>query len=472
MTLKINGVPILNFMDLKRHFDPMDIYWHLEAFCGFAEVHCLPLSTLLTNKETATKYVAQYLTKEFWLKTIRSSNHYIDLSVKNQFDMIREDIFKDMIDPDDDEEDIAEAVKDFKREIEDADIYDKLTHISRLLGEQEALKKTISLLAICELAEIEPDQVDVSLWNEELRISGAVHKSENSTYISHTGQRAAVSGNVDYGSDITSFTYDQDVYLTTGAYVYKYWYHDEDLLVDGKCIKTVRIIAKSGSNRYASVKIELYSSKTKSLVQTVILKKDEYRYCNVSDGKIIKFLPILSISDELCVMRGELENPNLLIQARNAEAWPLNIDQVSSFVACEKGHGFLMVQNGKINAQFFKPAEDYFYKLRLEMVPLPVVEILVHEDRYFLLMEDGSVFTNEDGYISRKKVSLSDLNRCPIPVINGINAGEAVISESKKSLAIIDFRKGTNTVIFEGDGLDFEVKEQNGGLGIKLLKSM
>ena len=455
---------MLNFVDLKRQFDPLFFYQHPETFCAFAEVHCLPLPTLLTSKKTGERYVARYLTKEFWLSVIRSADCSLELPAEKQFARIADATVKTLCDPDDDEEIITETVNALDREISDALINEKLSELSRLLGEPDASKKALPFLAICELSEILPSQVDASRWKEETPSTATPKPQEMG--VSSAAQSAGASEQPQSNSAIEFFHYENDVYLTAGTYVYRFWYHDENALSKGSRIKTVRIAAKGSANQYASVKIELYSPETKALVQTIILKKDEYRYCNAVDGKIIKFLPVASISDDLCMMREALGSSNLFIQPRNAEAWTLNVDGVSSFAVGGNDRGFLMVQGGKINSQFFKPAEDYFYKLRLGMVPLPVVEAAVKDDQYFLLMEDGSVFTNAKEPMPVGRVSLTKANRCPLPRVNGREFAEAALSSSQKSLTVFEGVASQTPVFFDGDGRRFDVKERNGCLDI------
>lgn len=463
--LKVNGEPVLNFVDLKRQFDPLYFFRHLETFCTFAEVHCLPLPTLLTSKKTGERYVARYLTKEFWLSVIRSADRSLELPAEKQFAGIVEATLKTLRDPDDDEEIITETVNALDREISDALINEKLSELSRLLGEPDASKKALPFLAICELSEILPSQVDASRWKEETPSTATPKPQEMG--VSSAAQSAGASEQPQSNSAIEFFHYENDVYLTAGAYVYRFWYHDENALSKGSRIKTVRIAAKGSANQYASVKIELYSPETKALVQTIILKKDEYRYCNAVDGKIIKFLPVASISDDLCMMREALGSSNLFIQPRNAEAWTLNVDGVSSFAAGGNDRGFLLVQSGKISAQFFKPAEDYFYKLRLGMVPLTVVEAAVKGDEYFLLMEDGTVFSNAKEPPAGSRVSLTEINRSPFPTVNGKNSGEAVLSASRKSLTVFDTASGKSVVFFDGGTTPFEVREHDGYTDIR-----
>ena len=457
--LKANGEPVLNYVDLKRQFDPLYYYRHLETFCAFAEIHCLPLPTLLTSKKTGERYVARYLTKEFWMGVIRSADRSTKLPAQKQFAEIVKATTKALCDSENDEEAISETKEALSREIEDARVADKLSDLNRLLGEPDASQMALPLLAICELSEILPSQVDVSRWKEET--SSAVTPKVPGMGVSSAAQSAGAPEQPQSDSAIEFFHYEDDVYLTAGTYVYRFWYHDEDALSKGSRIKTVRIAAKGGTNQYASVKIELFSPETKALVQTVILKKDEYRYCNTADGKIIKFLPVASISDDLCIMRETLDSSSLFIQPRNAEAWTLNVDGISSFAAGGNNLGFLLVQNGKISAQFFKPAEDYFYKLKLGMVPRPVVEATVKGNEYFLLMEDGTVFSNAKELPSGGRVSLTETNRHPFPTVNGKISGEAVLSDSRKSLTVFDTASGKSAVYFDCGTTPFEVREQD-----------
>ncbi len=462
-TLRIHNVPILNYIDLRQQFDPIDLYTHLEQFYEFAEVHCLPLPILLSDRETGQKYKATYVTKEFWLRMIRTSGQFTDLSMEKIASQMIEDEIKAEHVSDDGCAERDEAVKKLKKELTDADIEEKWEYISSMLNDKTDVRKVLSLLAICEIAEIHPKQMDISVWKR-------TQKSADEYGEQDSGGKQALQNYIKNTSDIMYFTYEKDICLTASAYAYKYWYHDEDTLEKGKHIKTVRITATGSSNQYASVKIELYSFKSKALLQTITLKRDEFRYCNVSAGKIIQFLPIASISDDICLLRAPLDSSNITVQARQAEAWTLNIDHVSSFICGGDGQGFILIQNGKINSQFYKPAKDYFNKLRLEMIPLPVVEGMIQGKNYFFLLEDGSMFSNasKQNVVGPGTAVLNKMNRYPFPSMNSNTFREAALSQSLKSFVGIDTASGKNTIIFLGDERSFETKLQNEQIVIRL----
>lgn len=58
--LKIHGKGILHILDLKREFDPWEIYNQLEVFCAFVRVHSMPLSLMIGHERAA------HLDKKFW----------------------------------------------------------------------------------------------------------------------------------------------------------------------------------------------------------------------------------------------------------------------------------------------------------------------------------------------------------------------------------------------------------------------
>ena len=154
--LRIDGLPILNFIDLQHHFNPIDIYNQLTVFMQFADIHCVSLPVQYINEKTGVKYKAEYITKEFWLKLISRVNGIKTLSPKEAFDQIIESEKKNLLSLYHDLDYDAEIEQGFAKETIDARIDYKLMAISQAL-ENEGAKKVLMLLAICEIAEINPE---------------------------------------------------------------------------------------------------------------------------------------------------------------------------------------------------------------------------------------------------------------------------------------------------------------------------
>lgn len=69
--LKINGVPILNFIDLQREFSPLALYDNLSLFREFSKVHCLNLP-ILAKKDDSEACPTEYFDKALWQSVLEN----------------------------------------------------------------------------------------------------------------------------------------------------------------------------------------------------------------------------------------------------------------------------------------------------------------------------------------------------------------------------------------------------------------
>lgn len=446
--LKINGTPVLNFVDLQKTFSPTAIYEQLEIFDSFAAVHCVPLPVLLTDRESGNRYIARYLTKEFWHKILRSvqwPQAAGDIDACLDF-FLRQEIEEQS--KGEDNSGIKEAVD---REMEDAELHQKLCFIAQSAQVGEDYRKAVLLLVISELAEKDARKVEAGGWKKP----------------DSTGQDSQEQVSGDAHTAAIPFTYEETAYLTAGSQVYRYWYHDRDVLSPGEKIRTVRIEAKGSSNQYADVRIELYNEETGQCVQKIVLQKGEYRYCNVAGGRVIKFLPAVSLSDDICLSRSDYGKSEIMVFPKNGESWILNAENVTCFSAGSKEKGFLLIKDGKVNFQFYKEAEDYFTRLQLEIIAMPVVEALVSRQGYELLLEDGSTVTNTEKGVRKDVLTLNDTGRYPLPAVTDLSdCREAVFSETRESLAILRSGKEKESIYFAGGNRKFRVQETEIGIEI------
>ena len=417
--LKTFDRPVLNFFDLHNDFSPIELFSQIDSFIDFAEVHCLPLQSHLRNKE-GNLYPAVCLTKKFWLAILRRTEWSSNKTLGEMFNEISGN------DP------------DTRKEVEDARIVEKLSFISR--NSQQNSKNVILMLAIAELAEIDSTKLEASQWN---------FSSEDIT-------------NSD--DEIQEFNCgDGKVNLIASEHIYRYYYYDGEDLSENSAIVTVKIEAKGSLNQFAKVKIELYSEALACCVLKLDLKQGEYVYCNVADGKIIKFLPNISINDEMCLLRENYTNSLIKVFTKGAEEWTVRVEDVSSFATGTRHDGFIMLKNGKINHSFYEPAKDYFERVKLDMIFLPVVEALIYEGGYKFLLSNGTIKSNGPLPTSNRKVSLSSAGRYPFPEVKGcVSCKEAAISSSGQSAAIItndDNKRFYVQFIGENNGLRIHNKK-------------
>ena len=443
-TLRINGTPILNFLDLQSQFSPSELYRQLEAFERFAAVHCVPLPLQLTSLESGKRYHAKHLNKEFWHGLLRRVDWPEEGSCAwDCLCTLTGQLLRSL--EAEQEEALAAAQNTLREEQADAGLEEKLSFIEHTAGTGQDPRKTVLMLAICELAEIDPRKTAPGDW---LVPEGSVRSAFR-----------AFAG--DAGTEPVSFPYEQTAYLITGSLV-KYWCYDSETLEPCAKIRTVRLEAKASENQYAVARVELYSEKTGRCVRNVMLKSGEFRYCSVSGGRIIRFLPAVSISDDLCLFRPDYKKPEVQVLPKNGESWTLDTEHVTCFSTGPKNTGFLLIQDGQVNTMFYKTAEDYMTRLQLEMLMLPAIEARVCQEGYEILLEDGTTISNLPGGCRSGIPTLYPA----LPEVRGLSdVQELALSETRRSAAVLCGAGVQARICFDGVDSVFQISE-NGGIPV------
>lgn len=392
--LKFNNIPIWNLVDLQREFSPMAALTQLKAYEEFVKVHCIPLPLMLENEDE--RYEAYYLTKEFWKKILQNVEWPQMESAEAGLKYFLKLRYEDEIGGPAEERQIPiedDSVReDITLEVRDSQVFEKLHYIcesGKYGATDDEIRKAILLLAICEIAEI--SALSQQFQNVQQTVSTGTQKDDVKTH-----------------TEIEEFPFEENAPLVASEKAYRYWYHDEDHLLEGESIRTVCVKAQMGSNQYAKVMIELYSTVTKALIQTLVLDKDEYRYCNVAGGRIIQFLPLESQSPEISLIRKEADRSEITVKYNGEEPWTLHQNGASCWAAGDKDTGFLLIQNGTANAAFYKPAAEYLVQLKLDMIALPVVEVQIKDGDYQLLTSEGTILS---GRASAQMLQAVALNR-------------------------------------------------------------
>lgn len=441
--LKLNNVPILNFVDLQKEFSPMEIYRKSAVFYDFASVHCLPLQTHLTHKGDGNAYVASYFTKSFWLAILEGSawdENVCDAEACLSYFVSH--ILKDTMQPKEaekkgepglykgeeeiageegDEAELHKIKEEIAKEAKDLEIVQKLKYLQYVcetIGVWESFHQAPVFLAIFELSEKNVLKVEMNVWRNDFFVQNKGNETEDSF--------------------VQKFPYETEAVLATGNTVYKYEYFDDEQLSPGAVISTVRVEAKGGNNQYTDVIIELHSEKMNRCVERIVLHRGECRYCNVSQGKIIRFLPSAFVSGNMCIRRTDLSNDNIKITCKGEEEWEMNLSHVSVLSAGSVEQGFLFVQDGKVNSLFYKPAENYRVKLRLDMIRKPVAEVKIGADGYEILLNDGTVVHEKAENEKSGIVSLEREKRHRVVSVKGHpEYREIVLSEDRKGIVIL-----------------------------------
>ncbi|MBE6728110.1 MAG: hypothetical protein E7562_05645 [Ruminococcaceae bacterium] len=452
--LKLNDVSILNFVDLQKNFSPLDVYAQLPAFETFALVHCVPLvlQFAVDFDGEKIKKPAEYISKEFWYGIIKCRTFPQKCkSVKEGLNFFLEQKADEVVGIDRTydykekwasiNEKLGKVMSEINEELEVARIDEKIAFISKSVSldkTPESLLKVLVLLAICELSEVDATKQSF----KENRIEQVKEEGIN--------------------NEISLFPYEKNAPLKASKTPYKFWYYGGNALENGGEISTVKIEAGACANSYYTVNIELYSDEDESLVQTLSLKPGESCYCNVVSGKIVKILPGISLSDDLCLIKRRNAVSDIKVLSKDSQEWVLNFENIACFSAGSKEQGFLLVQNGRIISNFYKPAEDYMTKLKLDMINKPVVEVKVTDNGYVILTQDGKVIFEKGGKAEAAVVSLDKYFGSSLKQPKSKDAYmQYALSDTQKSLALID-EKGFEKVYFNGAGKNFTIKPKEG----------
>ncbi len=402
--LKSNGHIILNFVDLQEHFSPWEFLTQKRSFEKFAKIHCLPLTTWVKDKNGG-KTKAKYFNKKFWMEVLNKDwdSDALD-DEKSAYDYIYD--LSNLLHTDILEQEATDAKQ---KELELLCIQEKINFICNESGLTQSKDDKITvalLLALCELAEFDAREQNFQRWV----------------------QNSVTENNENYGEDCDeepndiientpapeSFPNGSKLTLNTSAVPYRFFYHESGIL-QSDVIKTVRIEAVDGNG--AKVIIEL-CRESGEVYDTVEMITGEYRDCNVSAGKIIRFLPTLSISDTLCIARKDYCSSDITIMPRDAMEWTLSIDssiakKITSFAAGDnETEGFLCIRDGKLMRGFYKPNDNYKTRQRFDMIKDRLVEVRLFNGYYELLTEGGKVISdNSERNGLRNVVTLYPRNR-------------------------------------------------------------
>lgn len=369
---KIDGNDILNIYELQDNFSLGKIYSNIEQFKIFAKVHCKPLVKSYYDSDKKLN-IASRFDNSFWFDVLCGEEdkteysgyvEYLSGDEKNFAEGIKKHCRHKEI-----EEEIIEECKAFQLKEKIKYLFEKIP--KELNSKQNILK----LLAICELSHINALEVKDFTFKKEDAISKINLKG------------------IKFFPDKKS-----EIVFDTANKPYRYWYHCDDKLADGEKIKTVKIKAVGVPGK--KVVIELYSDKDEKLVDSRVINKDGFIYCNIAGGKIIKFLPDVDAALSKC--SGYSKEDKRSIRAAFLKK------NVGVFAIGNKEYGYLTAENGKLNCLFYKPARNNEeVEFRLCSIFDNVVELKFTQNGYQILTDKGTVIDKK----TEKNVKAVSLER-------------------------------------------------------------
>ena len=495
--IKINGRPLLNFMDLKSEtLQPLELYEQISAFAEFSKTHCVLYPLVLKNKGDE-QYTAEYLTKDFWQSVLDSPDiqnmkgtatevmkklfekeysnvlfdeNFEDYTIKlweseskekksksaekrgstaNSKNIKSDEIeeidplndkyvraaaeaattaeIKSLLSlaltkgtealPDDLSEDIKKtlfakyqeaykkganktrkkekvvssvprvflALKDISTEYSDAEINKKIEFIEKNGNCKENARKTVLLLAICELSECDARKAN---WKKTVSTVPEVKKVPQK----QKNKNKQVSAKPESTVVASPFPYENSISLDCSNITYRFLCYDSNYLEKGKTIRTVKIIANKSSNYKTSV-IELFSQKEKTCIQRIALQSGEYVYVNATGDKIIKALPDIFASQDTFIVK---KQNALKIYHTTKDAWMPDTSAFNNITCVATGsdsEGFLILNDGKVITYNCRMIEsNYTASLGVKSIISPVAEIAKVDVGFAILLNDGTVF--------------------------------------------------------------------------------
>ncbi len=451
--IRIDDKSILNFYELQKNFEPLALMENLDEFKSFAAVHCIPLPLYYTDNDNE-RQKAEHITKEFmnfllnlesvpqtesawdYLYSLLISRCEVISGVKNEDGSY---VFENW----QDEKQWKDEYLRMEEEIAFFKLREKLDHIiasGKLTNSIKDELKSIILLAICEMSEVDA---------RKYSFKGACEFSDK----------------MKNENPILPFTYTHTVNFETRSMPYRFKYHDEDVLSAEKTIHTVRINAIAGRNKYETVKIELYSDNGE-IIQQIKLNNGEYRHCNVSNEKVIKFLPTISAGREGYMVRESYDSSEITIITDEKD--PITFMEsrkrdISSFNFLNTNSGFSYIIDNKLRLDektSSYPELNYIKN---------VVEAVLIDDGYILLNKYGITNSNKNEFDGIKTVSLDKYSRGKFHIVNLLNesATEISVSDDKKCIVV---RTDEDNIITRNKnrGESFEIIEENGQIIINL----
>lgn len=381
--LKVNGHGILNLLDLQRTCPVWQIMGQMEEFRSFAEVHCVPLPLLFTTTDGKRKRAA-YLTKAFWLSLLPSEPPLKgNLSEKEWVEYI---VGKWAAQYEPDAAVPEEIMREVIIEAEHEKIMEKAAALLNLKKQDSNLtgNELITILAVCMLAELDMDKID--------SFTRGRGTSKGGYPVSHAGTQLMPMEMPDNSNRIR---------LIACSTPYRYFLFEDNRMPDKGIIKTVCVEAVSSQNEFERVIIQVYSEKENKVVWEFNLNKGEYRYCNIIQGKIIKFLPSMCIGKHRCIYRYRYNSSDLIVEDRYGGGETKTILEygggVSSFGTGAEGDIFIC--SGSLMLSRYRPyMSNPAVKMKLDglmMLAECFVEVSILDDKYMLLTDWGGVYSND-----------------------------------------------------------------------------
>lgn len=461
--LRLCGHSIVNLNDLREYGNFWQIYNQKEIFYRFAEIHCLPITLMLEDGRDAV-----YLDKKFWLDFLKrlagntnmdskqlSVNEYeeciLDRCIaryeeeerKSQFtnvglDIIPEDVSKwqsyielainnllksghsNKIKKEEEEEIRSELSEPFfaseedkqcvRTEISQLHIVRKIKLILERAKEFEGNCRLVLIcLSIHMLTEI--DILEFDFENKAIMPKEGVKVKDDT--VSHLpidqqiGKKESVKLSTPMETIGTQALRERSELLNCRKQPYIWLLYESDTLQERSVIQTVKVEAVKSEDAFGNACIQIYSESQQAIVFEFFLRPGEYRHCNITNGKVICFLPTMSISHDRCVYRPHYYSGDLVVKKKDAEEdMRLNYGTDISDM-CAGKDGEIYLRKGQILAgRYLLKMKNRRVESILDTVSEEFVEVELVDNGFLLLTNKGKICSNLQEWDGQSVISL------------------------------------------------------------------
>ncbi len=259
----------------------------------------------------------------------------------------------------------------FEQEYRYFEITSKIAFLKeKCKNDADKAKRIVSILAICELAEVSPQ----SAWTDD-----APDEKASQTVTP------------------TDFDYQRDVSLPCSRLPKRYLVCSDACPQGDFKIYTVKLTARPSDDAH-KLTLEFFSEGEQKLIQRVELSAGDSVYINAVNNRVAKVLPEIYTSDDMCLIR---RGDDLWVYSAQQAAWNAAPHGACLAATGNSNQGFLVLSDGRVRAH----GAGYTTEAKVQMLR-DAVDMKKANRGFDILQSDGTVVNTLDDAVMCKAVRL------------------------------------------------------------------
>lgn len=199
-----------------------------------------------------------------------------------------------------------------------------------------------------------------------------------------------------------------EVVLTTGKTVYWLETFQQTKLGEGQIISNLRVTAKFGpaAGKYSRAILRLRGGQSDATATEFQLQAGEHLDFLCADGCVIKPLPTKAEAGSRSLTRPDLSKDDLVYRSQDGTARKLSAAStcgVTAFCVEPDADGYLLILGQRLDASHFSCYHSYPQLQQLEH--RSVVDVMLHEEDFLVLQNNGRVFSSRPEWDSLRNVA-------------------------------------------------------------------